>query len=426
MRCSPGWSAISFSYFQHEVNPANGLVKDKTKEGWPASIAAVGFALSAYPVAVERGFMKRIEAIERTLATLRFFWNSPQGTQPDATGYKGFYYHFLDMKTGRRAWECELSTIDTTFLLAGALTAAAYFQGSGPEEEIRDLADKLYRRADWRWAQDAAPTIVQGWTPEVGFFKYRWEGYDEALLLYLLALGSPTHRVSEELYKAWYSSYKWKRIYSHEMLYAGSLFTHHYSHMWVDFRGVQDEPMRRRGLDYFENSRRATYVQQEYATRNPRRFAGYSERCWGVSASDGPGPAVLQVDGIKRYFYDYRERGVPYGPDDGTIAPWAVVASLPFAPEVVLPTLEYFEGIELRNSHPYGYKATYNPTFPDKKGNKYGWVSPWHFAINQGPIVLMIENHRSDFVWQLMRTCPYLVAGLRRAGFTGGWLDRRG
>src|SRR5206468_4907926 len=126
-------------------------------------------------------------------------------------------------------------------------------------------------------------------------------------------------------------------------------------------------PMRQHGLDYFENSRRAAYVQQQYAIRNPRRFAGYSERCWGVSASDGPGPAVLQIDGVKRYFYDYRERGVPYGPDDGTIAPWAVVASLPFAPEIVLPTLEYFEGIELRNSHPYGYKATYNPTFPEKR-----------------------------------------------------------
>jgi hypothetical protein len=414
----------SFSYFQHEVNPTNGLVKDKTKEDWPASIAAVGFALSAYPLAVERGFMKRSQAIERTLAALRFFWNSSQSTQPDATGYKGFYYHFLDMKTGRRAWKCELSTVDTAFLLAGALTAAAYFQGSGPEEEIRDLADKLYRRADWRWAQDGEPTVIQGWTPEGGFLKYRWEGYDEALLLYLLALGSPTHPVSEESYRAWHSSYKWKKIYGHEMLYAGSLFIHHYSHIWVDFRGVRDEPMRQRGLDYFENSRRAAYIQQQYAIRNPRRFAGYSDRCWGVSASDGPGPEVLKVNGVKRYFYDYRERGVPYGPDDGTIAPWAVVASLPFAPEIVMPTLEYFEGIELRNSHRYGYKATYNPTFPKKRGSKYGWVSPWHFAINEGPIVLMIANHHSNFVWQLMRGCPYLVSGLQLAGFAGGWLAR--
>ena len=133
---------VSFSYFLHETNPDNGLVIDKTAEDWPASITATGFALAAYPVAVERGFMLRATAVERTLTTLRFFWNSPQDPEPDATGYQGFYYHFLDMRTGRRAWQCELSTIDSAFLLAGALTAGMYFDMDTADElEIRTLAD---------------------------------------------------------------------------------------------------------------------------------------------------------------------------------------------------------------------------------------------------------------------------------------------
>ena len=137
----------SFSYFLHETNPHNGLVRDKTAPDWPASIAATGLALSSYPVAVERGFITRPAAIAVTLATLRFFRDSHQGPEPDATGHRGFYYHFLDMQTGRRAWQCELSTVDSAILFAGALTAGAYFDADTPEEaEIRDLADALYLR----------------------------------------------------------------------------------------------------------------------------------------------------------------------------------------------------------------------------------------------------------------------------------------
>lgn len=182
----------TFEYFLREYNPANGLIADKNKDQWPASIAAVGLALAAYPVAVERGFMSRADAIARTLTTLRFFWNSPQGLEPDATGYKGFYYHFLDMSTGRRAFQCELSTVDTALLLAGVLTVAVYFeQDSEDESEIRKLADAIYRRVDWQWAQNTNATVEQGWTPETGFLKYEWEGYDEGLILYFLGLGSP-------------------------------------------------------------------------------------------------------------------------------------------------------------------------------------------------------------------------------------------
>jgi len=416
----------AFGYFLQETNPANGLVVDKTNSDWPASIAAVGLALTAYPVGVERGFVTRAEAAERTLTTMQFFWQSKHGPEPDATGYKGFYYHFLDMQTGARAWQCELSTVDSALLLGGMLTSAAYFDGDAPaEREIRDLADRLYARVDWQWAQNGGATVTLGWKPESGFLPYRWEGYDEALLLYVLGLGSPTHPLPAESYEAWASTYEWKTVYDTQFLYAGPLFTHQLSHLWIDFRGIQDAFMRGHGIDYFENSRRATLVQQQYAIRNPGGWAHYGELCWGITASDGPGEVTLVIDGVERRFFDYEARAVPDGPDDGTIAPWAVVASLPFAPEIVLPTLADFRRYRRRRDHPYGFKATFNPTFPDPGGAPQGWVSPWHFGLSEGPIVIMIENYTSDLVWSLMRRCPYLVAGLRAAGFTGGWLETR-
>jgi hypothetical protein len=414
----------AFGYFVHKSNPANGLVRDKSREGWPASIAAVGLALAAYPVGVQRGFMPREDAVRRTLATLRFFARAPHGPALDATGHNGFYYHFLDMTSGRRAWRSELSSVDTAFLLAGMLAAAAFFQQhTADEDEIRRLADALYRKADWTWMQNGAAAVSHGWTPEKGFLRYRWHGYDEALIVYLLGLGSPTHPLPVESYRAWASTYKWKKIYDIEYLYAGPLFIHQLSHVWIDFRGIRDEFMRQHDLDYFENSRRATFVQQQYAIRNPRGFAHYDEGCWGITASDGPGPNTLTVDGVERVFYDYIARGVPFGPDDGTLAPWAVVASLPFAPEIVLPTIRRYERMELEAARLYGYKASFNPTFPQQPKHEHGWVSPYNFGLNQGPIVLMIENHCSGFLWSLMRQCAYLVAGLRQAGFAGGWLE---
>jgi len=414
----------SFLYFLHETNPRTGLVIDKTEPNWPSSIAATGLGLAAYPVAVERGFITREAAVATILMTLRFFWNSPQGPEPDATGYHGFYYHFLDMDTGRRAWRCELSTVDTTILLAGMLTAAAYFDAaSEAEREIRELADKLYRRADWQWAQNGGTTVTHGWKPESGFLPWRWEGFDEALVLYVLGLGSPTHPLPVESYAAWSSTYEWKTSYGHDYLYAGPLFTHQISHVWIDFRGIQDAYMRDKGIDYFENTRRATYVQRQYAIENPLKFSGYGEDCWGITASDGPGPRTVKVAGIERPFLGYVARGVPYGPDDGTVAPWAVVASLPFAPEIVLPTIDHLvHHLKLKVGNPYGFKATFNPTYPEKSGHPNGWVSPWHYGINQGPIVPMIENYWTGLVWRLMRGCPYIVTGLRRAGFAGGWL----
>ena len=422
----------AFDYFLKETCPANGLVVDKVRADEPpwvgrgqesASIAAVGFALAAYPVGVERAWITRAEAVERVLAALRFFWDSPQGTQRDATGYKGFYYHFLDMRSGRRAGDCELSTIDSSFLFAGMLAAAAYFHHDSKEEqEIRARADAIYRRADWRWAQDGAATLTHGWKPESGFLNYRWEGYDEALLPYMLGLGSPTYPLAEESYAAWTETYQWKEIEGHEFLFGGPLFTHQFSHLWIDFRGIQDAFMRGKGIDYFENSRRATEVQQRYAMRNPLGFEGYGRYFWGLTASDGPGWMARQIRGVERRFFDYVARGVPYGPDDGTIAPWAVVASLPFAPDVVLPTVRHFREVHPEITGKYCFKCSFNLTFEDESQGTPGWTSAFHYGINLGPIVLMIENYRSGLVWGLMRRCPHLVTGLRRAGFVGGWL----
>src|SRR5207247_2153804 len=237
-----------------ESNYRNGLIADKTQPSSPASIAAVGMALASIPVFAERHLLPRSLLAKRVLNRFRFFRDSPQGPEPDATGYKGFYYHFLDMNTGRREWKCELSTIDSAFLFAGMLTCGTYFdRDTADEAEIRTLVAELYGRADWNWVRDAY--------------------------------------------------------------------------------------MREHGSDYFTNSRLATYMQQEYAIRNPLEFVGYGEHCWGFTACDGPGWERRIVNGIERQFFDYLARGAPYGPDDGTVAPWAVVASLPFAPEIVIPTV---------------------------------------------------------------------------------------
>jgi hypothetical protein len=359
---------------------------------------------------------------------LRFIYNSRQGAEADATGYKGFYYHFLDMHTGKRAWKSELSTIDTALFIAGVLSAAAYFQGEDKDEaEIRQLADALYRRIDWQWALNGETTITHGWKPRSGFLPYRWEDdYSEAHIMYILALGSPTYPINQDGYKKWTSTFNVKKVYDTEYLYAGPLFIHQFSHLWIDFRGIHDEFNAKTGIDYFENSKRATHVHQQYAIENPNKFEHYGEYDWGLTASDGPGPKVLTINGTKRTFYGYIARGAPFGPDDGTISPWAVVASLPFAPEIVLDTIRHaIQKIQMNHHGLYGFDASFNTAYPDKSANPGGWASPWRFALNQGPIIIMIENYHSGLMWKIMRQCPYIVNGLRIAGFTGGWLENK-
>ncbi|NRP74508.1 hypothetical protein ILFOPFJJ_05430 [Ensifer psoraleae] len=410
-------------YYLHCTNPDNGLVRDKTQVDAPASIAAIGMALATIPVLVERGIIIRKFAAKIARRRLKFLLECPQGPDPSASGYKGFFYHFLDIETGRRVWECELSTIDSAFLFAGALTVAAFFDEDAEEEaEIRRLANALYERADWNWACDHGLTLTHGWRPENRFIPHRWRGYDEGLLLYILGLGSPTHPLPTESYTAYTESYEWRNLYGRELLYSGPLFTHQLSHMWIDFRSIRDAFMREHNSDYFQNSRHAAFVQQEYAIRNPLNFVGYGEYCWGFTASDGPGWTRRHIDGVDREFFDYIARGAPYGPDDGTVSPWVVVASLPFAPEIVIPTVRNFARMDLGMTRLYGFKPSFNQTYAAENSEAGWWVSPFHFGIDQGPVVLMIENYRTGLLWNIMRRCEPLVVGLRRAGFTGGWL----
>ena len=411
----------AFDYFLRAHNPRNGLVADTTRDGSPCSIAVIGFALSVYPVGVERGWMERIEAVHRTLLTLRFLMASDQSGSAKATGYRGLYFHFLDMESGTRVWRSEISLIDTGFLIAGMLTAAMYFDADTPDEiELRRLADALYRRVDWRWAQRKGGAVSHGWKPECGFLNYGWEGYSEALLLYALGLGSPTHALTDESFSAWTMTYQWENLYGQDLLYAGPLFIHQYSHAWIDFRGIRDPFMREKDCDYFENSRRATHVQREYAIRNPRGFVGYGADCWGLSAGDGPTANRRRIAGRRQTFYGYAARGVPYGPDDGTLCASSMLSSLVFAPELVLPALQALWSRNGCNDATFIRASGFNPTVAE--AGPHGWVSPGEFGLDQGMTVLMIENYRTGLPWRLGRANPFVRAGLCRAGFEGGWL----
>ena len=303
------------------------------------------------------------------------------------------------------------------------LVAGQYFERDEPgDREIRDLADQLFQRVNWNWVQDGDVTVRHGWLPESGFLEHRWQGYDEALLLYILGLGSPDYPLPTESYRAYTSSYRWDNLYGYELLHAAPLFVHQFPHVLIDFREIQDEPMRARGTDYFENSRHAAYVHQQHAIQNPYQFVGYGELAWGITASEGPvqGPDPLHKDG--RTYYGYLARGVPE-PDDGTLSPWTAITALPFAPEIALPTIKHYAETFPQLSGEYGLKCSLNPTFPGEAQSGPGWFSDHYYGINEGPIVLMIENYRSGLPWRLMKECRPVVEGLRKAGFRGGWLN---
>jgi hypothetical protein len=417
----------TFSYFLKYQNPKNGLIADKSSPDSHSSIAAVGLGLSSYVVGLERDLLSREEAIQKILTVLNFFHDGRQGPEEDAMGYKGFYYHFLHMDTGKRAWKSELSTVDTAIFIAGVLTVASYFTGENEaESKIRNLSENLYRRVDWQWALNGGNTISHGWKPESGFLEYHWDQeYSEAIILYILALGSPTFPIDSIGYRNWTSTFKWSKIDGIEYIHAGPLFIHQMSHLWLDFHGIQDDLNRKYNIDYFENSYRATFIQQQYAIKNPLNFKHYGKNNWGFTASDGPGPASIMIEGVEKIFYDYIARGVPFGPDDGTISPWSVVASLPFAPDIVLGTVRHaIKRLVERNSADDGFDASFNPLYRVDGIEGNGWVSPWKFGLNEGPMIIMIENFQTQLIWKVIKKSGYITNGLRRAGFTGGWLDQ--
>jgi hypothetical protein len=410
----------AFDYLWRYGNPENGLVADTSRPGSPCSIAVVGFALSSYLVAAERGWLSRASAAQRAGVTLRFFLRSVLGVGPVATGYKGFYYHFLDMQSGQRVWNCELSLIDTALLMAGILSVGLYFDRP-QEAALREDAEALYRRVDWQWAQATSPTLSQGWMPEFAFLHYDWEGYNESLILYILALGSPTCALEPTAFTTWQQTYQWERLLGHDVLYSGPLFTHLFPHAWVDLRGIRDAFMREKDCDYFENTCRTIAVQREYCDLNPRECRGYGRDLWGISAGDGPSGETTPKFAADTRLFGYMARGAPYGPDDGTLCAWAMPATLPFTPAAALQGTR-----ELLRSYPQVLRedklvSGFNLSVDAEHG---GWLSEGWYGLDQGLLVLQLENARTGLLWKLLRDSPHLRRGLKRAGFTGGWLAR--
>jgi predicted esterase len=318
--------------------------------------------------------------------------------------------------------------------MAGILSCMSYFDKDSPDEKsIRETADWLYRRVEWDWFMNDQHRISMGWFPDRGFLASDWRGYNEAMVLVLMAMGSPTHPLPADAWSKWCQPYFWDQYKDQQMVNFGPLFGHQYSHCWVDFRGIQDPYMQKKGINYFENSRRATYANRQYCLENPMKWKGYGPNLWGLTACDGPqdvrknGAHHDIYNGQEVFFNGYDARGVAadYKVDDGTIAPTAVGGSVPFAPEICLPALENMwktYGTQLVGR--YGFKDAFNPSFTFDPSCPNGWFDVDYLGIDQGPIVLMMENYRSGLIWNLMRKNPYIVAGLKRAGFAGGWLDK--
>ena len=318
--------------------------------------------------------------------------------------------------------------------MAGVLFCQSYFDRADPNEiRIRAVAESLVDRVDWQWATVRPPSIVLGWKPEQGFMREDWGGLNETAILHVIALGSPTHAADDGLWRHFTKTYRWGSDHGQEYLGFAPLFGHQYSQVWIDFRGIQDDYMRAKGIDYFENSRRATLAQRGYAIENPQRFRGYGERLWGLTACDGPLDASFELHGRERRFMTYAARGACFTEtrDDGTVAPAAAGGSLAFAPEVALPAL-----MAMRDDYGghvfgrYGFVDALCPTLDERLRVQAGVVVPglgWfdtdQLGIDQGPILAMAENLRTGLVWKYTRRNPHIVRGLRRAGFRGGWLD---
>jgi hypothetical protein len=393
----------AFDYFWNEANPTNGLIKDRSTPTSPCSIASLGFGLTAICIGIDHGWVTREAGRERILTALETLWNTPQGS--GATGYighQGFYYHFLDMNTATRAGDSELSTIDTALLFAGILDAEQYFQGADSlDARVRALADSIVHRADWEFMRNSGVGIRMGWKPGTGFLGFgNWVGYNEAMIMYILALGSPTHPVLSSTWFTWTSGYgtAWSTQYGQTYLIFPPLFGHQYSHCWIDYRNIQDAFMRSKDITYFENSRRATYAQQAYCIANPGGWIGYGASLWGLTASDDP-------------LVGYQAHGAPPPQNDnGTITPTAAASSIAFAPEIVIPTLHYmYDSFQVELWSIYGFKDAFNLT--------YGWWDTDYIGIDQGPIIIMIENYLNGSVWERFMEIPEVQAGLQVAGF---------
>jgi len=375
-----------FQFFWEAVNPSTGLVKDRCQSNGPdarkvASIAAVGFGLSALCIADHRHWQDPKKIRERVRDTLRF-------AAARLNHVHGFFFHFLNTDTGEREFRSEISTIDTSLFLCGVLVCRTYFD----DAEIRELAEQLYKRVDWPWFLNGGKTLSMGWTPENGFIKARWDAYSELMMIYLLGLGSPTHTLSPETWDGWTRP----DFEFHGRHYVGSnapLFVHQYSHAWFDFRGKRDKY-----ADYFTNSVIATKVHKLWCLELTKQFPDYSENLWGISASDSA--------------RGYQAWGgpPPMGKIDGSIVPCAAGGSLPFLPEETVAVLRTIrQNYEKRAWQRYGFVDAFNPLT--------NWYDPDVLGIDAGITLLMAENARTGFIWEHFMKNEEVKTGMARAGF---------
>ena len=379
----------AFQFFWEQSDPNTGLTKDRNLANAAddprdiASIAATGFGLTALAIAHQRGWLKTDDAIERVRDTLRFFANSAQHQH-------GFFFHFMHIRTGERAFKSEISTIDTSILLCGILTCRAYF--GKHDREIQSLASRIYERADWPWFMNGGATLSMGWKPESGFFNARWDHYCELTMIYLLGLGSPTLALGRETWDAWsrpvmeYGGLKY--IGAHD-----PLFVHQYSQAWFDFHDKND-----RHADYFENSVIATHAHKLFCLSLASRFPDYSDDLWGISASDSA--------------HGYTAWGgpPPLGKLDGTVVPCAAGGSVVFLPQDTLRVLHTMRG-------KYGDRAWMRYGLVDAFNPLTNWYDADVLGIDLGIMILMAENLRTNFVWKTFMKNDEAVRGMERAGF---------
>lgn len=381
-------------FFLEHSDPQTGLVADRARtDGQPvhrvSSIAAVGFGLTAWCIGDQRGWIDRAQARQRVLTTLRF-------VHDELPHERGFYYHFVDMRSGQRQWRCELSSIDTALLMGGVLTARQYFADDAiAGDEIQRLARAIYDRVDWPWMLAGGETLSMGWKPESGFIASRWNNFSEHPILYLMAMGSWAHPLPSQTWRAW----RREPVVTYAgrtFLQCPPLFVHQFPHAWIDFRGRRDAE-----VDHWRNSVDATLAQRQFcmdlAAKDPVRFGHYGPNLWGITASDS-------VRG-------YRGWGGPpaSGDLDGTVVPCAAAGSLPFAPRECLATLRH-----MREAYPqawgrYGFADAFNPAT--------GWVNPDVIGIDVGITLLMAENLRSGMVWEYFMRNEEIQRGLKAAGF---------
>ncbi|HEX7360670.1 MAG TPA: glucoamylase family protein [Bryobacteraceae bacterium] len=382
-------------YFWEQANPHTGIVMDRARNDGDGaghnvgSIAATGFGLTALCIGANRGWIPRQQAHARVLATLTYFW-------AHAFHDNGWYYHFLDAGTGERRLRSEISSIDTALLAAGVLTAAEYFSS---DPQIRTLARNIFERIDFAWMLAGNPLLLShGVMPGSGFIKYRWGAYSEASILYLLAIGSPSHAIPSDSWYAWVRPQV--RYGPWRFVSGGPLFTHQYSHAWVDFRHqVDGDPSY---LNYFQNSQIATYANRDFCIHLGSKYPDYGPNMWGITASDSPRGYVAWG-------------GPPLeGPIDGTIVPCAAAGSLMFAPDICLPALRrMYHAYGKKIYRRYGFTDAFNP---DRRSKEF-WLNRDVIGIDLGISLLSIENLLTGNVWRWFMQNPYIRNAMDRVGF---------